>query len=336
MKFPKSMHPEGFYSHIDTTPGDPLLQRPKANAMPHGAPPAQARPRQREPQLAQGAIPRAAGAVPPHGPVAATPVSSSSTAWLLGAGAGVVLIAAAVAMSRNTAPVAPSGVLSPVVGQVAPASLQDTQLQAEPPAAGPVAAVPETPPAAAQTQPAAPVQPPALPPVAAAEPAPAQTPAKAAPEVERPRPEMVARASPQPSIKTLTPSPETLAQTAPAAPVLLPQPAAAPDTVAQPTAVPVVPPVAQAQPAPTAPAADPEDTGITVKVRMALSIDAVLAAVPIAVSTDHGVVKLEGQAPDAQARERATVVASSAAGVKAVDNRLTLPPVATLGVSQGG
>jgi osmotically-inducible protein OsmY len=66
-------------------------------------------------------------------------------------------------------------------------------------------------------------------------------------------------------------------------------------------------------------------------VRLALSADSTLAAVPIAVTTDQGVVKLEGQAPDAPTRERATVVAASAAGVKAVDNRLTLPPATVVG-----
>jgi len=40
------------------------------------------------------------------------------------------------------------------------------------------------------------------------------------------------------------------------------------------------------------------------------------------------VVRLEGQAPDATTREHAAVVAASAAGVRAVDNRLTLPPAA--------
>ena len=85
-------------------------------------------------------------------------------------------------------------------------------------------------------------------------------------------------------------------------------------------ATPTVPPVAQAQPAPDPAVAD--DAGVTVKVRTALATDAVLSAAPIAVSTDHGVVKLEGQVPDTQARERATVVAAATAGVKAVDNRL--------------
>jgi hypothetical protein len=113
-------------------------------------------------------------------------------------------------------------------------------------------------------------------------------------------------------------------------------------------AAPVTPPVvAQQAPAPTpvpvpvpVPAApDPVDTGITVQVRQALAADMTLAAVPIAVSTEHGVVKLEGQAPDAQARDRATVVAANTSGVKGVDNRLTLPPVASLDrstVSNGG
>jgi osmotically-inducible protein OsmY len=88
-----------------------------------------------------------------------------------------------------------------------------------------------------------------------------------------------------------------------------------------------------AQQTPPVPAGDPADTGITVKVREALASDATLAAVPIAVSTDHGVVKLEGQAPDAQAKARATVVAAATSGVRGVDNRLTLPAV-TVGALQ--
>ena len=87
-------------------------------------------------------------------------------------------------------------------------------------------------------------------------------------------------------------------------------------------------PLAQATPTP-APAAT-EDAGITVKVRSALVADAVLSGVPISVSTNNGVVKLEGQAPDAQAREHATAVVASTLGVKGVDNRLTVPPVAQL------
>ena len=105
--------------------------------------------------------------------------------------------------------------------------------------------------------------------------------------------------------------------------------------VAAPATAPTPPDPEPAAPAPapapaTPPATpDPADTQITVQVRQALAADAALSAVPIAVSTDHGVVKLEGQAPDVQARERATVVAANTVGVKAVDNRLTLPPVAS-------
>lgn len=115
-------------------------------------------------------------------------------------------------------------------------------------------------------------------------------------------------------------------------------PAVTPQAVTPPVAATTQAPDATTPPAlaqQLAPAAAPEDSGITVNVKMALSADAQLASVPIAVSTDHGVVKLEGQAPDAQARERATVVAASTTGVKAVDNRLTLPPVVGLGNAPG-
>ena len=138
--------------------------------------------------------------------------------------------------------------------------------------------------------------------------------------------------------------PVAAAPTLPAAPLAAPAVATAPVTATAPavvpaeTATPVVPPLAQAQPQPQpqAPVVNPEDAGITVKVRTALAADATLAAVPIAVSTEQGVVKLEGQAPDTPTRDRATVVAAATLGVKAVDNRLTVPPMATVGaVTQG-
>ena len=119
-------------------------------------------------------------------------------------------------------------------------------------------------------------------------------------------------------------------------PAVTPQPATPPvatapaDSTAPVATSPGTPPLAQA----TQPVA--EDSGITLKVRSALLADATLAAVPISVSTDHGVVKLEGQAPDAPTRERATVVASSALGVKAVDNRLTLPPAPMVSQAPSG
>ncbi|NCT83799.1 MAG: BON domain-containing protein, partial [Comamonadaceae bacterium] len=136
----------------------------------------------------------------------------------------------------------------------------------------------------------------------------------------------VVREAPTPAVKAPTPGPEALAQARPREPALQPlaPPVVTPEQ-APPQAAPVVPPVAQQTP-PAAP--DAEDGGITVQVRLALAADATLAAVPIAVSTEHGVVRLEGQAPDAQVRERATLVAAATTGVKAVDNRLTLPPLA--------
>ena len=129
----------------------------------------------------------------------------------------------------------------------------------------------------------------------------------------------------------------------------MPPTAAGPATATTPQPLAVTPPLASATPDPAAPssaspgtaplaqaAPTPEDSGITVKVRSALAADMTLAAVPIAVSTDHGVVKLEGQAPDAQARDRATVVAAATVGVKGVDNRLTLRPPAVLSQAPSG
>ncbi len=68
-----------------------------------------------------------------------------------------------------------------------------------------------------------------------------------------------------------------------------------------------------------------DDTGISAKVKAALAVDPALKASRIIVNTDRGVVRLDGPAPDAAAKERATVLASAPAGVVGVDNRLTLP-----------
>jgi hypothetical protein len=137
------------------------------------------------------------------------------------------------------------------------------------------------------------------------------------------------RASPRGAEPALTPvsQPVALVATAPAVepPAVTPSatPLTPPSTAAGTIDAAPAQPVAML-PQPAASAVD--DSGITAKVRGALAADATLASLPIAVSTDQGVVKLEGQAPDAPTRERATVVASSAPGVKAVDNRLMLPP----------
>jgi hypothetical protein len=68
------------------------------------------------------------------------------------------------------------------------------------------------------------------------------------------------------------------------------------------------------------------DAGITAAVKTALAADPTLSALRIAVSTHAGVVRLEGPAPDARARDRAQVLAAAPAGVVSVENRLVLPP----------
>jgi hypothetical protein len=147
----------------------------------------------------------------------------------------------------------------------------------------------------------------------------AHAPAPGQPQVwvAEPAGQLVAAApAPAPVGRSLAQPPEVMAQASP--PLAAPAPVTAPAT----------PPVVAEQAPATTP--DPLDASITVQVRLALAADAALATVPIVVSTDRGVVTLEGQAPDASARQRATVVAANTTGVKAVDNRLTLPPVAAV------
>lgn len=66
------------------------------------------------------------------------------------------------------------------------------------------------------------------------------------------------------------------------------------------------------------------DAGITAAVKAALATDPALSALHINVSTQAGVVTLEGPAPDEKARERATVLAAAPDGVQRVDNRLVV------------
>lgn len=79
-----------------------------------------------------------------------------------------------------------------------------------------------------------------------------------------------------------------------------------------------------------------DDTGISLKVKTALAADPALSAPRITVTTTDGVVRLEGPAPDAAAKERATVLAGAPQGVRGVDNRLTLPqPSQVVAVADG-
>ena len=394
MKFPKSMHADGFYDHIETADTAPATSvhpvgvkaglKPRAGARPLTGSGSILREAAAAPAMAAAEPLRTAVPPTPRTPTGAAAAAHEPRArtmpWVLGTGVGVVLIGLAVVMVRQLPRHEPAADSPTIVGQVTP-SPEDAQLQSAPPSAGPdmaasaimpaepVEPTEPAPPAATSTPSTTPAN---VPPVSVAQaPAPKASPEpqvvapqrnEPAPVTRRlaPAPEVVAQATPpararEPWLQPVAPvaaqpTPVAPAVTTPAPVVSPPQvqptlppvaaapampqtvtpavpPAVAPPATVPPEATPTVPPVAQQTP-PATP--DPEDSGITVKVRMALAADAALSAVPIAVSTDHGVVKLEGQAPDAQVRERATVVAASTTGVKGVDNRLTLPPVASL------
>lgn len=79
-----------------------------------------------------------------------------------------------------------------------------------------------------------------------------------------------------------------------------------------------------------------DDAGISLKVKTALAADPALSAARIDVKTRDGVVRLEGPAPDAAAKERATVLAGAPQGVRAVDNRLALPQAGEVVAIAGG
>lgn len=67
------------------------------------------------------------------------------------------------------------------------------------------------------------------------------------------------------------------------------------------------------------------DSATSAKIKAALAADPALSASRIEVTTTQGIVRLEGPAPDAAAKQRATVLASARRDVRGVDNRLTLP-----------
>lgn len=66
------------------------------------------------------------------------------------------------------------------------------------------------------------------------------------------------------------------------------------------------------------------DATITSSVKLALAKDASLSALKIDVDTQDGRVALNGTAPDAAAKTRATKLAEAVSGVASVDNRLTV------------
>lgn len=354
MKFPKSVHAEGWAGHIDTTPG----ALSKASEVPltpslSTTPPAAPRVAAAAPHLARTTADPAQRRV-----VAVPPQRQNPLSWMIAAGAGAAIVAAGAiwSMSRpSESPVTPAAVATGSAGPQAVVADATPVPDTVPAAAAAVAAqttLAAATPAAVEPAPARPA-----PSLTMAKPA-TDTPQLAQVAVPVPRPDLMLRANPrsaalQPLPAQQAPTTVAAAPVAPVAPVAppltiepgsapltlpptaagpaavtLPLAQAAPDAAAAPAEA--MPPLAQATP----PAA--EDAGITVQVRSALASDVTLAAVPIVVSTAQGVVRLEGQAPDAPTRERATVVASSATGVKAVDNRLTLPPAPLLSQAPSG
>jgi hyperosmotically inducible periplasmic protein len=69
-----------------------------------------------------------------------------------------------------------------------------------------------------------------------------------------------------------------------------------------------------------------KDAVITTSVNAELAKDSQLSALRINVDTVDGRVALKGTAPDTASRDRATSLARSVDGVKAVDNQLTVAP----------
>lgn len=404
MKFPKSVHADGWLDHVETTQANHLPDALKdgGNA-PLSAPTTTrgiATPGVQRTAASMSGTP-ASTRIDPNAPsrldtrplsartdttaTALPPQRENKLSWAIGAGAGVAIIAAIAAwsmhkpaeqagpppavMTGSAAPDTQVAAATPTDTVPAASTSQDATPSTPTPAAKPatdsapttVAAAAPSEPAPAKLGPPVTTVKPAAEPKAMAQAAPAPAPHTAA---LTPRPEALAQVAP-PVTRTLQPQPDALttpqapttiaaAPTTPqalpegSAPITMPPTAAGPlasSTTPQPmppattpeamppavTPQATTPPVAAATPAaPVVAQAAAEDSGITVKVKTVLATDTVLAAVPIAVSTNQGIVKLEGQAPDAQAREHATAVVASTAGVKGVDNRLTLPPVARL------
>lgn len=371
MKFPKSIHAEGWADHIDATPGA-LSDTPKPAASKARLPLRGAKLPASALRMDSPEVPPSLSSIPPttvgvssapahftSGASAAQPRAAalplqreSQRGWMIAAGAGAAVIAAVAIWSVNRPSESPSTPPAIVTGSTAP-QVEVAATVPMPEATAPAQADADT---GTATTLAAAEPAPLGPPVTTVKPAPEPRPVAQA-TVPAPRADLVVRANPRSEAPAAQPTPylqpippvaaapatevQPLAVTPDTAPIALPPTAAGPTPATEPlaaltppsaasAAVPVTPPLAQAA------TPSPEDSGITQQVRSALAADSTLAAVPIAVSTDQGVVKLEGQAPDAPTRERATVVASSASGVKAVDNRLTLAPAPMLSQAPSG
>ena len=67
-----------------------------------------------------------------------------------------------------------------------------------------------------------------------------------------------------------------------------------------------------------------DDVAITTAISAAFAKDADLSAIKIDIDTKNGSVVLNGPAPSAAAKDRATAIAKGVKGVNAVDNRLVV------------
>lgn len=67
-----------------------------------------------------------------------------------------------------------------------------------------------------------------------------------------------------------------------------------------------------------------DDTAITTKVKAAIFVEPDLKMMQISVDTVQGVVTLSGSVDSASSRDKANAVAGSVAGVKQVENQLTV------------
>jgi len=296
MKFPKSVHAEGWQNHFDapSPTGPRRVSLDEAWVAMDDDVPAPAAQRRYGPWLVGGVAVAALGLVGAGmlAPMSAGPESVMHTATGPLAAAEPAPSQASDAVPAAPEPGSPAELVAQAVAQKAPL--------AEQPAAKPQPTTESKSDAA---------------------PAPKPDPAAPAPKTDAKR---LAQADTT-AVQTRTPPlPERraeapLVKTLPATPDAAPVPAPAP--VAEPS-----PPVVAAAPV----VVGPDDGGITAQVRTALASDEQLALAPIEVSTHEGVVKLEGQVPDAQLRARATVVAAATQGVRGVDNRLTLPAVSAM------
>ena len=124
-----------------------------------------------------------------------------------------------------------------------------------------------------------------------------------------------------PRVDTVDEPPRAAVESAPeepaAEPVVEPP---EPVTVAEPIAVPEEP----AAPPPAPPAASPDDEILATRIQLKLATEPRLALYDIAVESRGGAIVLRGAVGSAEERDLAETLARGTAGVRSVDNRLSI------------